>query len=373
MALMNIGILTMYYSNISHGGLLQAYSLCHFLRLHGYEHTEQISYDYNYRFRLGTVISKVKRAIRKAPYNVFLVITKDKTKELYNSFMQEIPHSGYYSPDTIQSIAKEYDCFIVGSDQVWNMSYCDSSYYLPFVANNKKITYAASVGKDRLEQGELKQLCDAVKSFYAVSVREKSLKTLLESMDIRETEHVCDPVFLMDRSFWEEQSKEVKINDKYTLVYLLSGSRKEKNHALKLARRTGNKIVVVPNVNLNMSLFDLCLDAHKAYSVGPREFIGLIKNADFVITDSFHCVAFSLIMNVSFYAISRMGNDFGMDSRIHSILDSVGLKDRFLTFESREMQIEKVDFGSVNERIEQLAGNSQKWLLQKIHAIEKPY
>lgn len=370
---MNIGILTMYYSNISHGGLLQAYSLCRFLRLNGYEHTEQISYDYNYRFMPRTVVLRMKRAIRKAPYNVFLAITKDKTKELYNSFMQEIPHSIYYSPDTIQNTAREYDCFIVGSDQVWNMSYCDSSYYLTFVADNKKITYAASVGKDRLEQGELNQLCAAAKSFYAVSVREKSLKTLLESMDIREIEHVCDPVFLMDKSFWEEQSKEVKIDGKYTFVYLLSGNRKEKERALKLAKRTGNKIVVVPNVNLNMSLSDLCSSVHKVFSVGPREFIGLIKNADFVITDSFHCVAFSLIMNVSFYAISRMGNDFKMDSRIHSILDSVGLKNRFLAIEnSMEMQIEKVDFGPVNDRIEQLADYSKKWLLQKVQAIENP-
>jgi len=370
---MKIGILTMYYSNISHGGLLQAYSLCHFLRLHGYENTEQISYDYNYRFKPTTVVSRIKRAIRKAYNNVFLAITKDKTKEQYSSFMQEIPHSRYYFPDTIQNTAKEYDCFIVGSDQVWNMSYCDSSYYLPFVSDNKKITYAASVGKDQLEQHELDRLRDAAQSFYAVSVREKSLKTILESADVRGVEHVCDPVFLMDRNFWEEFSKEVKINDKYTLVYLLSGSRKEKKRALKLAKRTGNRIVVVPNVNLNMSLSDLCMDAYKVYSAGPREFIGLIKNADLVITDSFHCVAFSLIMNVSFYAISRMGNDFKMDSRIHSILDTVGLNDRFLVNENGdEIQIEKVDFVSVNDRIEQLTDYSKKWLLQKLQAIEEP-
>lgn len=364
---MKIGIMSMYYSNISHGGLLQAYSLCMALECMKGNEAEQITYDYNYRFRPKTLATKAKRLIRKLPNNTLSFILGDNTKELYNIFADEIPHSKYYSPETITQIGDEYDCIIVGSDQVWNMEYCDKAFYLPFSSSSKKISYAASAGKDELNPQELDELVKAIGTFDYVSVRENGLRKQLKMYSSKEIELVCDPVFLNERAFWEDIAVYPRIGTKYTLVYMLGRSGEEKNEAIALAKKMGNTVVTVPNVNLNMSLKDVCSRGKKAYGIGPREFLGLIHDADCVLTDSFHCVAFSLIFNKDFYAFSRKNQDFSMDARITSILQSVNLESRFIELSScGDIENKVIDYEHPNKLMREMVDSSREWLKKSL-------
>lgn len=351
----------MYYSNISHGGLLQAYSLCEKIKALGFD-CEQIKYDYNERFRAISPINKCKHYIRKLPKRLLMKVVRDCSKEKYFSYMDEVPHSRLYLYDDMTTINDDYDIFVVGSDQVWNDLYCDDYFYFPDV-KKKKISYAASVGKDNLSKDELLQIANKIKDFSAVSVREKSLQIMLQEQSLRRVDLVCDPVFLNDYNFWASHAHKPEIDDKYLLVYLLGEDKKQKINAINLAKTTGLKVVTVPNVNLNASFKDLHASDIVCWSVGPKDFLGLIKNADYILTDSFHCVAFSIIFNKNFYCFDRGGKEKKMNSRLKSVLDILGISNRFIEldcFDSKNMK--EIDYNMVSQNLSEYKKESENWL-----------
>ena len=357
----NIGILTMYYSNISHGGLLQAYSLCKKIEEFGYS-AEQIKYDYNERFRPTSFFGKFKRLIRKIPYNILCIITKDKSEQKYYSYMEEIPHSRLYKSQEMGSIENEYDIFVVGSDQVWNDLYCDDLFYFPGISK-KKVAYAASVGRDKLTKKELEIIAKKTNNFSSISVRENNLKQGLMSVSNKTVDIVCDPVFLNTKEFWEKHSISPEIKEKYVLVYLLGDDKKEQKKVIAMARKTGYKVVTVPNVNLHARFSDLISSDIVKWSVGPKEFLGLINSSEFVFTDSFHCTAFSIIFNKQFYCVDRGGNEKKMNSRIVSILTILGIQDRFIDSNSSKYNVDSViDYDLVQEKVKKYRRESELWL-----------
>ena len=357
-----IGILTMYYTNISHGGLLQAYSFCKVLQRMGYD-AEQIKYDYNVRFRNLSFKSKLKKIIKKIPYSILSVINNDKTESKYYEYMEEIAHSDYCTTETIESICEKYDYLVVGSDQVWNMAYCDNNFFFPFSLDVKKIAYAASVGKDVLDYSELKDLVNNIKDFSAVSVREKKLAEQLNEYSKANVGFVCDPVFLNSVSFWRKHAIKSKFKERYTLVYILGTDKMEKKLAYETARKIGLKIVTIPNVNIDMRVSDFTRKEKRLFNIGPKEFLGLIDGADYVLTDSFHCTAFSIIFNKDFYAFSRPNKEFSMNSRIFSILSEVNLKDRFIDLNNINSFLARpIDYQKSNHLLANFIEKSYEWI-----------
>ena len=356
-----VGILTMYYTNISHGGLLQAYSLCKKIEDLGYE-VEQIKYDYNERFREISFLNKIKKYIKSIPRKLMLWILKDHSYEMYYSYMDEIPHSKLYRSVDMDSLKDKYDIFVVGSDQVWNSLYCDDYFYFPGI-RSKKISYAASVGRDNLKQAELNSIAKKIKDFSYISVREKSLRDKLSSVSDKQVDLVCDPVFLNTAEFWECHLVAPSFKEKYVLVYLLGDDKKEKQKIVELARKTGYKVVTVPNVNLHAKFFDLKASDIVKWNIGPKEFLGLIKNAELVLTDSFHCVAFSIIFKKLFYCFDRGGNEKKMNSRLTSILNILKIEDRFIDLTSlSKIDIVSIDYTSVEKKLENYRKESELWL-----------
>ncbi len=359
---MKIGILTMYYTNISHGGLLQAYSLCKVLQNMGYD-AEQIKYDYNVRFRNLSIKSKLKKFIKKIPYSVLSTIHHDKTESKYYEYMEEVDHSDYCTHESIESICRKYDCLVVGSDQVWNMSYCDNNFFFTFATNKKKVAYAASVGKDTLDDGELKNLLKNIDDFFSVSVREKMLAEQLNKFSKKEIGFVCDPVFLNDIAFWRAHAIRSEIKEKYTLVYILGSDKNEKKLAYQTAKKIGLKIVTVPNVNIDMRVSDFLRNDKKVFNIGPKEFLGLIDGADYILTDSFHCTAFSIIFNKNFYSFTRPNKEFLMNSRLYSILSEVDLLDRFIDLNNvDDFLAQPVDYDKSNFLLKNYVKHSYEWI-----------
>lgn len=356
-----VGILTMYYTNISHGGLLQAYSLCKKIQEFGYD-AEQIKYDYNERFRNTSIVSRLKIFVRRLPQTIMLKAVGDNTRNKYYEYMEEVPHSKLYRGMDMAHINSDYDIFVVGSDQVWNELYCDDYFYFPNVSK-KKVAYAASVGRDSLSKHELNSMSKKIGDFYAISVREKSFQAMLQEHSNINIDIVCDPVFLNDCKFWSTHATNPHINEEYVLVYLLGEDKNIKNKAIQLAKKTGKKVVTIPNVNLNAGLGDVNSSDIVCWNVGPREFLGLIKNAIYVFTDSFHCIAFSIIFNRNFYCFDRGGSEKKMNSRLVSILNIVGLADRFVDLNTMEgAALSGIDYKPVNEKLLKYKKESEEWL-----------
>ena len=192
---------------------------------------------------------------------------------------------------------------------------------------------------------------DEAKSFYlkslenfdSLSVRESSMKILLQPLIGKKIEEVLDPTLLADSCIWKNIIKKPYIKYKYVLVYQV---RSDKN-TLRIARQIANEIgAVVIEVMANFFIKD-CFHKNKIQCASPEEFIGFIKNASFIVTTSFHGTAFSIIFNKPFYCVTL--ND-GEDSRSASLLKSIGLENRMIQKDSSP-KFSDVDFNYANESL----------------------
>lgn len=246
------------------------------------------------------------------------------------------------------------DIYCTGSDQTWNSGWNNGilpELFLKFVPDQvKKISYAASIGKARLDDWEVEETKALLSRYQYISVREASAKDIVEKqLGLPSATHVLDPTLQVNKEYWMSvlsntyESKYEK--GKYVLIYQLNTNPNFDRYAKEFAKRKGWKLV------------RFCVRHYQGLRCGKAElipnvedFIGLIANAGCVITDSFHATAFSCNMNTPMICIYP--NDYS--SRLASLLELVGLKHRHLTDYNDFSFVENttVDFSHVNEVLE---------------------
>jgi len=230
----------------------------------------------------------------------------------------------------IEELSVEYDVYVAGSDQIWNPSCVsksgkiDKAYFLDFAANEKtKISYASSMGGYQYTEAEELIVKSLLKSFNLISVREKDTKNYLEGLLGRQVEHVLDPTLLLSKDSWLTSLEIPKNNsiERYILFYCVPKLQGIKEIAKYYREKLGIKIIA-----LDQGLSSgIKVDKH-IRDAGPREFVELFANAEFIITDSFHGTCFSINFGKPFVVYTE-----GIHSnRIKSILEVTGLDDRLL-------------------------------------------
>lgn len=350
-----IGIITFYYKNYNYGGLLQAYALPTVLREKFHFDAEQISYNPV----KGPQIKKEKGFYQIAICIVKKVLSKKllQRENAFEKFIQEIPHSKkMYAYDSVKECGTLYDIFVCGGDQIWNDHKNKYElknteiYTLQFAPKNKKkFSYAPSMAI--LETTECFQtvFSKGIEDFDAISIREEQSKEIIQKMITKSIETVVDPVLLLSREDWEKILKEPKIKEKYLLCYLLSDNIEQRKAVEKIAKRENLKIVTMPHILMNVvRKCDLFFGDIHDYISGPAEFLGLIKNAEMIITDSFHACVFSMIFEKKFGVFERNGrNEIGnMNSRIYGFLKEYHLEAQLITVDQiiKGEDIPNVDF-----------------------------
>lgn len=207
------------------------------------------------------------------------------------------------TPKALLEIANTYDIYIVGSDQVWNprMAGDDASWFLSFTSQ-KKIAYAASFGLSVLPPQYMDKYASCIKQLNAVSVREESAATLIENMGLARPQVVLDPVFLLTREMWKQVAVLPK-QEKYILCYYMPGfpavEKKIRTLAKTYARKYNCRILNIGKKEYSRFFFW----ENNLRGIGPAEFVGLIKNAEMVITNSFHGTAFSVLFDKKFISV----------------------------------------------------------------------
>lgn len=263
---------------------------------------------------------------------------KQFNKNIY--FSNEVVTKDEY-PDNICSL---YDYFLVGSDQVWNPYYdfvagkCD---FLEFAKNNQKVSYAASFGVSEIPDDRKKEYAEWLKSFKAISVREKAGAKIVKDLADREATVVLDPTLLLDENEWKHIEKKSAVcpKNKYAFVYALG----EKSDRFK------KKIV---QLSREFEIFDVCTVQKngRELSVGPSEFLYLIRNAEMILTDSFHATVFSIIYHKKFVTFNRTG--LNMNSRIASLAELIDARNQLN--ESGDWECEKeIDYRKVDTILEE--------------------
>lgn len=228
----------------------------------------------------------------------------------------------YNSNDLPISINDEFDCFFVGSDQVWNYNFKATNfnnYFLKFADNSKKNSISASFGISDIPEEWKKTYIDGLSDFSHISVREDAGKRIVNELVDKDATVLIDPTMMLNKEEWLKVSKKPRVdcNKPYVLKYYL-GDKEESYKVDKWAKDNGYEVYEL----LNDSIPEL-------YSAGPGEFISLINNASLVCSDSFHCIVFSIIFSKPFIVFSRKGANSNMISRLETLLSKFGFEERW--------------------------------------------
>lgn len=253
--------------------------------------------------------------------------------------------------------AHEYEAFVVGSDQLWLPSNISADYYtLNFVPDDvKKIAYATSFGVSSLPRKQAVMAQQFLNRLDAIFVREVSGQKLIKKLIGKDVPLVCDPTLLFTGEEWNKKvPQERRIKEEYILCYFLGNNPEQRAFARKLAERTDCKIVQLANLDEYIKSDEGFAD-YPLYDVSPLDFVALIRDAKYVLTDSFHCTVFSTLFSKTFFSFRRYNNDslVSTNSRLYSLLDTLGLSERLLTGKENieECLRRKVDFGVTLQRL----------------------
>jgi hypothetical protein len=368
-----VGILTFYYKNYNFGGMLQAYALQHVIDKIGVQ-CEQICFERVKAKKSETNIKKCKRIITTSfskgflkgikkfwkiiSYKVMGLIVRPAIKTRLGSFSKFediIPHSSnvYHYFDIDNSVSL-YDGFVCGSDQIWNrwgIANEARCFSLGFVPDDKvKISYAASTGGQKLPQEHIDKLRPGIQKLNYISVREKSAVQLIEDISGKNVKNVLDPALMLDAEDWDKLESDYTIPSKsYAVCYMLGNDKRQRKSAIKFAHLNNCKALTFPYICENSFCGeDLYFGDIRDFTSGPVEFVKLIKNAQFVITDSFHAIVFSLIYHKPFYVFERetIVGSGTMNTRIYDFCEEFGLQSRLVTPESllNKKEIEPIDY-----------------------------
>lgn len=350
--LKNVAIISLYYNNKNYGGLLQAYALTKIINDLAYN-AEQLcwsrdcksQYLHKKSYLSKCKIRKIKRFIICRFENHFI-----KTRNYaFKEFEVQIPHSKHiHNKINIKEYLENYDAFVIGSDQVWNMHWFGKEYFFKDVLGTKyKFSYAASMPDTNISEEQKKFVKEALTDFNAISVREEKTAEFLSELCGRDVKQVLDPTLLHDAKQWDEIADKKVVKGKYIFCYFLGKDKQHRKAAKEFAKKTGLKIVTLPFLN-GVIKEDIFFGKRRLYDISPGDFVSLIKNAEYVLTDSFHAVVFSNIYKVKYFVFNRTCID--MSERITTLLAMFETPERFIEADAEIMYSMKDKPVLINEQ-----------------------
>lgn len=353
----------------NYGAVLQAYALLETIGILGGQ---------------GEIINFIPKLIRQ-PYDIFFNIKDSLTESglirtarrlgshLYhyakikkrirnfanfrNKYFQ-ISNTLYKNSSDLIKNRPFYDFYITGSDQVWNPHFffnVGDCYFLDFsVEHSVRISYAASIGEDVVDKTFYDCFKRNLNTFNYISVRESSAKTFLSKFIKKDIHITIDPTLLLNREDWLEIADfDYKVVN-YILVYDLVYDSVIVSVANHIAKALGCKIVSFTNKRKNYHNW-----ARSFNTCGPTEFLGLINNAQFIVTSSFHGTAFAILFHKPFYTIPHPTRG----SRMINLLTELDLLDRLIQSEDVKIDVHKsIDYDKVNLKLTKLRIHSLKFL-----------
>ncbi|MEE0965209.1 MAG: polysaccharide pyruvyl transferase family protein [Ruminococcus bromii] len=238
----------------------------------------------------------------------------------------------YYGYEQLKEQSKKYTAVMVGSDQLWSPSGITSNFYnLMFADDNTvKISYATSFGVSQINPRYHKIYNTFLNRLNFISVRENSGKKIVEELSSNKAEVVCDPVILLDAEQWLKEIPNKRLYDEpYIFAYFLGKSAEYRDAVTKFAKQKGLKIVAEPHMD-SYNKADENFGDYTPFDIGPAEFVNLIRNAEYVFTDSFHGSVFSMLYQKHFLVFNRYSDNSSSskNSRIDSFCKNYGLSDR---------------------------------------------
>ena len=263
----------------------------------------------------------------------------------------------YRSKEELFKDPPKADVYCVGSDQMWNSEYNGGvigENFLDFaMEGTKKISFSTSMGMSSFSDKELNQMKRLLKDFSFISVRENEAKDILLSLGFKDIHQIIDPTLLISGNEWKRNLHIKEKRKDYVLIYQLNDNPDMQNFARRLAKQDK---IEVKQVTYYMSQH---WDGIKSiYNPTIENFVSLIANAKYIVTDSFHGTAFSINFEKEFFSFSP--NKYA--GRISSLLSLTGLESRFVQNSSQYVIPGSIDYKSVRKILDQCRKEAEKLL-----------
>jgi len=345
----------------NYGTFLQAYALQQYINSLGYQ-----SIVLNDEFIIENKISwkaEIRRMIGKLnkDYRMFLRSQKDSAN-LYKQFKREHIVLDNNISD-IDYLNRVYDCFVCGSDQIWNpfsFKNTKNDFFYADFAKKKKVAYAPSIGVASIPKEYVERFKKLIQDFSFLSARERQGKEVMEKLTGKIVYEVVDPTLLLGQGEWRKLiNNSHKATQKYVLGYFLTPNPIYINIAKEYAHEMGYEFRML-YTNRSYSAV-----ADKLITAGPVEFLKAIHNAQYVFTDSFHGSIFSSIFRIQFVTFKRFKNTItSQNSRVENLLRIMNLENHLIGIEdiSKIYTLEKIDFNNVWERLSSIIEESKQYL-----------
>lgn len=354
---MKIGVLTFQYAH-NYGALLQAFALMSVL---------------NKMEVTPVMIDRFPNTYQEPSFKWKLITTLkggDIFKKFKKKYLTPITDAYYSSGDMNKLNEQNFQMIIVGSDQIWRYENTDVgyNYFLDFVTNPKirKVSYATSFGLEDWTASEaiLNAIAKCLETFDAISVREDAGVLICKNLLGASAVHVLDPTLLLDKSAYFALlpiGNEFDRNNGIT-TYILDVNDRKRNIITEVSRCLNEKVYNLMPLKDCKSRMDLLLNKDKSVI----EWVKHIAHANFVVTDSFHGMVFSILFNKQFLVIGN--KERGM-SRFDSLLGLLGLKNRLcydLSGSVATCLYPKINYREVNAKLELAKLSSLSFLKQAI-------
>lgn len=271
----------------------------------------------------------------------------------------------YYGYEQLKEQSKKYTAVMVGSDQLWSPSGITSNFYnLMFADDNTvKISYATSFGVSQINPRYHKIYNTFLNRLNFISVRENSGKKIVEELSPNKAEVVCDPVILLDAEQWLKEIPNKRLYDEpYIFAYFLGKSAEYRDAVTKFAKQKDLKIVTEPHMD-SYNKADENFGDYTPFDIGPAEFVNLIRNAEYVFTDSFHGSVFSMLYQKQFLVFNRYSDNSSSskNSRIDSFCKNYGLSDRRYNVNIDDVE-NKINYEDVLGKVDEHRQKSKAFL-----------
>ena len=383
-----IGVCIKYFHE-NYGGMLQAFATTKILEKQNIQY-ELIRYD-----KKKTVIEK----IRFMPRLLNRVLLNDK----YEAIVKKIGmkrHPEFAKNDAIRMEAfrafKEknftklspvfsgykglcegatrYEAVITGSDQLWSPAGLPTNFYnLMFVPDDiKKISYASSFGVSQIPWYQIGRTRRFLERLDAISMRENKGAQIVEELTGKKVPTILDPVFMLDKDEWEKLiPNEREINEKYIFAYFLGKNVSHRKAVEKFAYDKKMKIVTLRHLDQYVAS-DETFGDYAPYDVAPDRFLNLLRNAEYVFTDSFHGMCFSVIHEKKFIVFNRYdeGARNSKNSSIDTLCTNMNLNARRFCGEIGSYADEEINYDEVKKVLCDLRTGAQEYLNAALGNLE---
>ena len=371
---MRTGLLTFHHAH-HYGAQLQAFALMKKIEGMGTE-CEIINYvrpdttEGNRLFKSGLSA----RALLSNVNTLFNYSHLKKRYARFESFINDdmrLSGKFYHSYEELLKDAPEYDAYVCGSDQIWNPlifkeNTFDPAFFADFAKGGRRIAYAPSFGITEIPEDKREDLKGYLEHFDCLSVREKQGEKIIRDVAGRDSVTVLDPTLLLTGEEWGGLSAEPIFKEPYILCYFISDPGGYSGYVKALSEKYR-----LPVVSLCGARRVVPQTRHIVLDAGPREFLGLFRNASMVCTNSFHGTVFSITFKKDFYSFATaLNTEKTVNSRLYNILEKLGLIDRIFSSEIKagdflsriNDRTNLIDYASVYETLQKEREMSYKYL-----------